>query len=378
MPRALGDVRNDRKNAVTKFCLAMEEHRRSDVGRLRTAREMLDFFFQRTASGVEDRLFVHLPAEVRGPIVAAWGIRGAKSAVRDSDDKIRQVVLDALAAGDIDDSIFEDGITAQTLVDWTPLTEWWSFWRTGKLTGVAIQKALAVGRELGLFDDAWFLLNVEGRGGKLKGTDTLCDTLSKDQIVGWVRKVHESGDGSPAGLVGALGWETILTKTSQESLLFALDALARKVGLAAAQPTTAATPARGNGIVAVAPSPPASAATAPPAASAATTPPVASAATAPLPQAMATEMPGGGAENLAVPNIPNLDPPKLAPIAPLTDDASMSAVWAALDSLPAQAPPATASVDEPPSAFREVEVATADYDPPAMQAPSAASTRKAT
>jgi hypothetical protein len=214
----------------------MEEHRRTEAGRVRTAREMVDFFFPRGPQGVDDKIFLHIPPEVRGPIVSDWGVRGAKSAVRDTDEKIKQVVADALAAGDIDEAIFEEGVNAQVLIDWAPLSEWWQFWRTGKLTGVAIQKALAVARELGLFDDKWFLLNVDGRGGKLKGTDTLCDTLSKDQIIAWIRKVHESGDGSPAGLVAALGWETVLTKTSQEALLFALDAFAKKVGLVSSTP----------------------------------------------------------------------------------------------------------------------------------------------
>lgn len=229
--RTAGEVRNDRTNAVTKFCLAMEQHRRTEGGRVRTPREMLDFFFPRSASGPEDRIFVHIPATVRGPIISAWGIRGSKSAVRDTDEKTRAVVFDALASGDIDEINFEDGLDAQVLVDWVPLNEWWQFWRSGKLTNQAIQKALAVARELGIFDDRWFLLNVEGRGGKLKGTDILCDALSKDQIVAWMRKVHEAGDGSPAGLVAALGWETILAKTPQEALLFALDALVAKMGL---------------------------------------------------------------------------------------------------------------------------------------------------
>lgn len=234
---AASEFRNDRKSGVTKFCLAMEEHRRTEAGRVRTAREMVDFFFPRTNGVAVDRLFLHIPPEVRGPIVSGWGVRGAKSAVRDDDEKVRQVVQDALAAGDVDEAMFEEGVAAQTMVDWVPLSDWWSFWRTGKLTGMAIQKALATGRELGLFDDKWFLSNVDGRGGKLKGTDTLCDTLSKDQIVSWVRRLHETGDGSPAGLVGALGWETVLSKTSQEALLFALDALAKKIGLVVQEAT---------------------------------------------------------------------------------------------------------------------------------------------
>jgi len=223
--------RNDRNHAVTKFCLAMEEHRRTEVGRVRTAREFVANFFPYDDAKATDKIFKLMPNEVRGPILSNWGIRGAKAALRDDDEKVKTVVHDALVAGDIDEAIFEEGVSAQTLIDWVALPDWWSFWRHGKLTGVAIQKALATARELELIDDRWFLANVQGRGGKLKGTDVICDTLSKDQIVAWIRKLHESGDGSPAGLVAALGWETILAKTAQDALLFALDAFAKKAGL---------------------------------------------------------------------------------------------------------------------------------------------------
>jgi hypothetical protein len=226
--------RNDRESAVTKFCLAMEELRRTDAGRVRDAKDLVAHFFRHDAKDATDRVFVHIPREVRAPIVAGWGIRGAKAALRDDDERIRMVVHDALLAGDIDDAAFEQGVTAAVLVDWVPLDEWWTFWRSGKIAGVPVQKALATARELGLFDDRWFLDNLEGRGGKLEGTDTLCDTLSKDQIISWVRNIHTSGDGSPAGIIAALGWETVLTKTSQEALQFALDAFAKKVGLVAA------------------------------------------------------------------------------------------------------------------------------------------------
>jgi hypothetical protein len=250
----------------------MEEHRRTEEGRVRTAREMLDFFFPRTSSGAEDRLFIHIPQTVRGPIISAWGIRGHKSAVRDTNEKVREVVFDAIVAGDVDEVGFEEGVDAETLIDWVPLADWWAFWRSGKLTGVAIQKALGVARELGIFDDRWFFQNVEGRGGRLKGTDTICDTLSKDQIVAWLRNVHQSGDGSPAGLVQALGWETILAKTQQEALLFSLDALAAKIGLVG--------------------------------------------------QSGATEKPAAGTEEVVVPAIAPSSPPKLeasVPISPTSD-----------------------------------------------------------
>lgn len=231
--------RNDRNQAVTKFCLSMEEHRRTEVGRVRTAREFVANFFPHDESGAQDKIFRTIPNEVRGPVLSNWGIRGGKAALKDDDEKVKSVVHDALVAGDIDEAIFEEGLTPQIVVDWVALSDWWSFWRHGKLTGVAIQKALATARELELIDDRWFLANVQGRGGKLKGTDVICDTLSKDQIVAWVRKLHESGDGSPAGLVGALGWETILAKTAQDALLFALDAFAKKAGLVPEAPATA-------------------------------------------------------------------------------------------------------------------------------------------
>ncbi len=227
---------NDRNQAVTKFCLAMEEHRRTEAGRVRTPKEFVRSFFPYDESKAEDRLFLHIPQDIRGPVISQWGIRGAKAALRDDDEKIRDVVHDALVSGDIDENAFEEGITPQIFIDWMPLWAFWAFWRNGKLTNVAIQKALAVARELELIDDKWFLANIEGRGGKLKGTDVLCDTLSKDQIVAWVRKIHESGDGSPSGIVAAIGWETILAKTAQDALLFALDQFARKAGLLPEQP----------------------------------------------------------------------------------------------------------------------------------------------
>jgi hypothetical protein len=222
---------NDRNQAVTKFCLAMEEHRRTDAGRVRTSAELVATFFPYDTESATDKLFRLMPNEVRGPVLSGWGIRGGKAALKDDDAKVQNVIHDALVAGDIDDGAFEQGVTAQILVDWVTLPDWWAFWRSGKLSGVAIQKALATARELSLIDDRWFLATIEGRAGKLKGTDVVCDALTKDQVVAWMRKLHASGDGSPAGVVAAVGWDTILTKTSQDALLFTLDAFAKKVGL---------------------------------------------------------------------------------------------------------------------------------------------------
>ena len=112
--------RNDRQNAVTRFCLAMETFRRTDQGRVKNAKELVDHFFPHDATKAVDKVFVHLPREVRAPVVASWGIRGAKAALRDDDERIRNVVHDAMLAGDIDSSIFEEGLTADLVADWVP------------------------------------------------------------------------------------------------------------------------------------------------------------------------------------------------------------------------------------------------------------------
>src|SRR5262245_35301616 len=99
----------------------MEEHRRTEAGRVRTAREFVASFFPHDTNGAVDKLFKTMPNEVRGPILSTWGIRGGKAAMRDDDEKVRSVVFDALVAGDIDEATFEEGVTPQILVDWLAL-----------------------------------------------------------------------------------------------------------------------------------------------------------------------------------------------------------------------------------------------------------------
>jgi hypothetical protein len=233
--------RNDRALALSAFCLEIEKHRRTPEGRVRNAEAFLHFYFPRQGDGTaaSDRLFVHLPRDVRGPILAGWRIRGLKAALRDDDDRVKLVILDALEAGDLDATMFEEGVGPETLVDYVPLDEWWSFWRGTALPNAAVQKALATARALHLIDDKWFLENVEGRGGKTKGTDAVADTLTKDDVIGWIRGIHTSGDASPAGVIAARGWDNVLAKTSPEALLAALDAFARKVHLVSPATSTA-------------------------------------------------------------------------------------------------------------------------------------------
>jgi hypothetical protein len=226
--------RNDLSAAVPKLCLALEQFRRTPEGRVRTSQELLAVFFPHDESTCTDRVFKHLPNDVRGPIVAAWGIRGIKAALRDTDEKVQQVVHDALVAGDIDHAAFEDGLSPETLVRWVPLGDLWSFWRGGKLAKPAIHKALSTAYELYLFDARWFFETISAKGGSLKGTDVLADGLTKDELAQWVRRIHETGDGTPKGILAALGWDKIVARTSNEVLVAVLDAMAAKVGLVVA------------------------------------------------------------------------------------------------------------------------------------------------
>jgi hypothetical protein len=192
---------------------------------------MLSSLFPYDDKGCTDKVFKYLPNDVRGPIVAAWGIRGLKAALRDTDDKVQSVVHDALVAGDVDHAAFEEALTAETLVRWLPLADVWAFWRGGKMTKGAIFKALSTAYELYLFDGRWFLDTIQAKGGSLKGTDVLAEGLGKEDLSAWVKRIAESGDGSPKGIVAALGWEKIVAKTSNEVLTSVLDAIVTKVGL---------------------------------------------------------------------------------------------------------------------------------------------------
>ena len=236
-------ARNDLSAAVPKFCLALEEHRRTPDGRVRTSQELITSFFPHDDKSCTDRIFKYLPNDARGPIIAAWGIRGIKAALRDTDEKVQSVVHDALVAGDVDHNAFEDGLTPETLVRWVPLGDLWSFWRGGKLTKQAIHKALSTAYELYLFDARWFLDTIQAKGGAIKGTDVLADGLEKADLTAWVRRIHETGDGTPKGLVAALGWDKIVARTANEVLIAVLDAMVTKVGLVVGS-TKASNPAR--------------------------------------------------------------------------------------------------------------------------------------
>ncbi len=231
--------RNDLATPLTKFCLAVEEHRRTTEGRVRSSTEFLQHFFPYSDGGSTDLIFRYLPREVRGPILAQWRIRGLKAALRDTDEKIESVVYDALMAGDVDADSFEHGLSAETVIQWVPLASWWALWRGGKLSKKALLKAFEVAYGLGLFDAKWFLTTIESRNGKLRGTDVIAEGLTKVDLTEWVRRIHESGDGSPAGLIAALGWDKVVTQTPNDVLIAAIDAYAIKTGLAIASKPSA-------------------------------------------------------------------------------------------------------------------------------------------
>jgi hypothetical protein len=226
--------KNARGRPVTKLCLALEAFRRTEEGRIRDAKAFLGHYFPHDKSSSTDRIFLHMPKEVRADLLSNWGIRGKKSALRDNDEKVRATVTDSLAAGDIDAAIVEESVTPEILIDWVPLDDWWTFWRGSNVPIDSVRKALATARDLSLFDERWFLDHLKLGSQKLQGTDVICAALSKEQIAAWLHSVHTRADASPSGLVGALGWETILAKTAHEALTFALDALAGQIGLAEA------------------------------------------------------------------------------------------------------------------------------------------------
>lgn len=229
-------TRNDMTGAVAKFCLGLETHRRTSEGRVRSAKEFVSHFFPHDDKAAEDRIFHYLPKEVRGPILTAWGVRAQKSALKDADDKVRSVVHDALVAGDLDPPTFEDSLTAELVVRWVDLPDWWTFWRGGKIAKYSILKALESSYDLALFDAEWFLETVASKDGKLRGTDVLAEGLSKADLTEWLRAVYQGGDGSARGIVGALGWDQIVAKTVDDVLIAVLDAMATKVGLAQMTP----------------------------------------------------------------------------------------------------------------------------------------------
>jgi hypothetical protein len=222
---------NDLDSSVTKFCLSLERDRRTPEGRSRSEREFREHFFPYDDGIARDRILKFLPRDVRGPIIASWGIRGRKAAMRDDDVRVRAVVHDAFVAGDIDDQTFEDGLAPDLIVGWVELADWWRFWRGGKHTKYSIQRALETAYDLELLDARWFLDTLESGGGKLHGTDVLVEGMSKTELADWIKKIHESGDGSPRGLLNALGWPTLVAKTSNAVLLSAMDAFANKNGL---------------------------------------------------------------------------------------------------------------------------------------------------
>src|SRR5215472_5021390 len=224
-------TRNDMGSAVPKFCHGLETHRRTQGGRVRSAHEFLGHFFPHDDKEANDRVFRFLPREVRGPILTAWGVRGQKSALRDTDDKVRSVVHDALVAGDLDSAAFEDALGAEVIIPWIDLGDWWKFWRAGKLPKYSILKAFELAYELQLFDAEWYLETLQAPTGKLRGTDVLAEGLSKADLVDWVRAIYQGGDGSARGILLALGWDQIVSKTTDEALLAALDSMALKVAL---------------------------------------------------------------------------------------------------------------------------------------------------
>ncbi len=216
---------------LRRFCLSLEEHRRTTDGRVRTSEEFLAHFFPHDEEIVADQILRLIPKNVRGPIIAGWGVRGLKAALTDDDAKVEEVVHDAVLAGDIDHVAFETALTPVIVIEALPLTEWWMFWRSGKLTGPVVQKAILTAFDLGLFEAEWFFATLAAPDGEGRGIDVFAPRLSNADLGSWVKEIHRTGDASPKGILMSLGWEKIFEHTSTSAILMVLDQLVNKVGL---------------------------------------------------------------------------------------------------------------------------------------------------
>ena len=186
---------------------------------MRTAEEFLTHFFPHNSKTSTDRIFRMMPIDVRAPILTAWGVRGRKSAFRDDDAKVHGPSSTTLSSGPA---------TSTPACSRSALAggHRHALGRPGRLVGVLARrqrssrtpllKALETAYELNLFDADWFLDNLRGNGGKLRGTDVLAEGLSKADLTEWVRNIHQTQDGSAKGLIAALGWDQIAAETADE------------------------------------------------------------------------------------------------------------------------------------------------------------------
>ncbi len=222
---------------LRRFCLALEEFRRTPEGRVRTSEEFLQSFFPHDAEIVADQILRYIPRETRAKIIAGWKIRGPKTALRDDDVKVERVVYDHLVSGDIDHVAFESGIAPEVVIQSVPLTEWWLFWRTGKLSASVLVHALTVAREQKLFDAKWFLDHLVASEGDATGIDVFAPKLSKEDLTAWVRAIATTSNATAEGIIGALGWDKVFSTLTVSTLLILLDALITRIGLSMDLPT---------------------------------------------------------------------------------------------------------------------------------------------
>jgi hypothetical protein len=222
---------------LRRFCLALEEYRRTPEGRVRDSQEFLLSFFPHDGDIVADQVFRYISRETRAKIISGWKIRGPKAALRDDDAKVEEVVHDSLRSGDLDHVMFEEGISPEVLINSVPLTEWWIFWRTGKLSSSILTHALLVARDQKLLGATWFLDHVMATDGDARGIDVFASKLSKEDLTAWVRKIASTANATPDGIVDALGWEKILGSLPVSSLMILLDGLITRIGLSLHLPT---------------------------------------------------------------------------------------------------------------------------------------------
>jgi len=95
----------------------------------------------------------------------------------------------------------------------------------------SLQKALTVAYDLALFDARWFSRYGSSQSGALKGTDVLADGLSKEDLVAWIKRIHEGGTVRRRASWRPSAGKRFAAKTRDEALVAVLDAVVTKVGL---------------------------------------------------------------------------------------------------------------------------------------------------
>ena len=232
-------AKNDPAAAVPKFCLALEEHRRTNDGRVRTSQEMLATFFTHDDKACSDRICSSTCRRRARSDHCRVGYSGVKAALRDNDEQ------DPAASSSTHSS-------PATSITWPSRTASppndHSLGPARRLVGILARwqaheaspsqgprnriRTLSLRRPLVPRDDQARERRAQGHRRPRRRLDE--------------RRSHAVGPKDPRdrrrlaqGPGVSLGWDKIVAKTANDVLVAVLDAMVAKVGLVARQSPTA-------------------------------------------------------------------------------------------------------------------------------------------